>query len=369
MANTKDTKKAVDYKVNKLDEFKYELEITIPADIFSKTYNELLKQTSESQKVKGFREGAVPDDLMEKQIGTAVQAQAFEQLVPYYISFASQEEGLRIAMQPVVTDAPKTFILGTDIKFKAEITTIPEVKITDLSKIKLKKPDSTVTDDDIQRTLDEMFKNQQGLDKEYKEQTDEWVKSVAKVYQLENVNSLDDLKESIRKMVSVEKERIAMQQMSSDALEQAIKKSNVKIPPALIDLELDRREDELKKQLTEIQTTVEKYCETNNTSIEELRKQWTDDILKTLEVEVFIATYANKNKVTAEEEEVKKEIEHIKLHNKDADPKVFTDPRWIDQVRAQIVKQKAYEKFLDEVLPEEMKPKNQEPEHTHEHKH
>lgn len=358
------------YTLKSIGDNKYEIEITIPAKLFSMTYEKILQDQLAKQKMPGFREGNAPKELLEKQIGPAVQQEAFSSLAPVVIDYVIAKEQLHIAPPLEYTNVPKNFILGSDIKFTITVFTFPEIKLPDLKKIKVKKPEVKIDESRIAKVLQETFDHPSNaeLKKKHKKPSDEWAKEFAQTFGIPNISSLDDLKQSFRDYLAKESEQQAQNAMVDEAFKQAIDMLDIKLAPETIDYEAQKREDELTKQLEQAGTTLEKYCETNKTTVEKMREGWRKDAEMGYKFSLFIFAYAKEKGITATEDEIKHEIEHLKQHYKDqVDEKMFDTPEWQEEIKTRIIRQKAINEFVKEVFPEFVQEHNHE--HDHEHNH
>ncbi|MGN0654497.1 MAG: trigger factor [Oscillospiraceae bacterium] len=137
---------------NKLENNKYEMTFEINAEDFEKAVNAAFMRAKNSISVPGFRKGKAPRKMVEKLYGeNAFYEDAVNYAVPEEIEKAAEENGLVLVTRPEITvDAVSK---DEGVKFKAVIITKPEVSISDYLGIEVKKPDNTVTDDDIDNEL------------------------------------------------------------------------------------------------------------------------------------------------------------------------------------------------------------------------
>ncbi len=141
---------------NKLENNKYEFKFEIGAEDFEKAVNAAYLKAKGSITVPGFRKGKAPRKMIEKMYGEAAFYQdAVDYLVPSEVEAAAEENGLTIVTNPKI-DIESVGKEG--LKFTAVIVTKPEVKISDYLGIEIKKPDNTVTDEDIAAEI-ETLKN------------------------------------------------------------------------------------------------------------------------------------------------------------------------------------------------------------------
>ena len=76
------------YTREDINENEVVLNMQIPADAVTHSYNELLAKRGQDVNIKGFRKGKVPTDLIEPQLELLLLTETFEQLAPYYVNAA-----------------------------------------------------------------------------------------------------------------------------------------------------------------------------------------------------------------------------------------------------------------------------------------
>lgn len=117
-----------------------------------------LKHLSREIKVPGFRKGKVPANVAEKNLdpnllGTEVAEHAINATMNEVITV----EGLRVLDQPKVD--LKKFVPYTELEFDATVDVIPEVKLGNYKKLKVKKTAKEVTQADVDEILDRVKTN------------------------------------------------------------------------------------------------------------------------------------------------------------------------------------------------------------------
>jgi FKBP-type peptidyl-prolyl cis-trans isomerase (trigger factor) len=225
------------YTRENLSDSEVKINITLPGDAFTQSYNKMLKQRLDDTQLKGFRKGVVPDNLVDDHLKQAIMTETFEQIAPYYVNAAVMKEEIKPAAPPKYTDLGD-LKENQDVKFTVTLTVIPEFELGDMSKIDVEQEDIEATDEEVENTLKTMWENNQKLqaakdaenedsEKEKKAGSDtkkedfskdklddEWAKSVAETYGMQEIKSLDDLKEYIKKVIMSQKERVIKQKLS-----------------------------------------------------------------------------------------------------------------------------------------------------------
>lgn len=131
-----------------------EVSLTIALDktALVEAETQALKQLAPSVSAKGFRKGKVPADVAKKQLDPSVLANRVIELAVNKALFeAFNQEDLNPLDQPKV-DITK-FVPEQELEFKAVVPVVPEVKLPDYKKLKVKKTVAKVTDKDVEDIL------------------------------------------------------------------------------------------------------------------------------------------------------------------------------------------------------------------------
>lgn len=103
-------------------------------------------------KVPGFREGKIPNDILEKNVDPdSLQSQFLEEAIEQLYSQALQAQKLRPVDRPQV--AIKKFVPFTTLEFEATVPVVGEVKLANYKKVKKLKPKITLTAKDVDEVL------------------------------------------------------------------------------------------------------------------------------------------------------------------------------------------------------------------------
>ena len=141
------------------DGLKRELKVKIAAselnDRLSKRLDELKKQVN----LKGFRPGKVPVDHLRKVYGRSVMAEILEQTISESTQKAISDRKERPAFDPDIAvtedseEMEKVIAGNSDLDYTISFEVLPEIEITDLTKLKLEKPVVEVTKKEVDEGL------------------------------------------------------------------------------------------------------------------------------------------------------------------------------------------------------------------------
>jgi len=128
------------------------LTLSLPSDSIEKEVSDRLKQLTRTVKMHGFRPGKVPLKLVQQQYGPQVRSEVIGDAVQKGFDQAVQENKLRVAGYPRIE--PKEEADKTQIAFAATFEVYPEVKLGDVSGSKIERLALTVTDADVDKTIE-----------------------------------------------------------------------------------------------------------------------------------------------------------------------------------------------------------------------
>ncbi len=132
------------------------ISITVPAEEVEKEIKARLASISKTVKIEGFRPGKVPSRIVEQRYGNAARSEAIEKLIQSTLTDALVEEKLQPAEPPLI-DSIKAEP-GQPLEYTAGFEVYPEVKLQNLSDITLEKRVVKITEDDVNRVLNQIRK-------------------------------------------------------------------------------------------------------------------------------------------------------------------------------------------------------------------
>lgn len=131
--------------------------IKVPLAPLESQIKQRLTQISRTAKFSGFRPGKAPIGLVNQHYGDQVRDEVYSKAVEASFGDAIEETKLRVAGFPNIEHKPFAEA-ATDLEYTATFEVFPEVKLNDLSKLKIEKPILEVTDADVEKTLNVLVK-------------------------------------------------------------------------------------------------------------------------------------------------------------------------------------------------------------------
>jgi trigger factor len=145
------------------DGLKREYAVVLPAAELDSKANERLASIKDRVNLPGFRPGKVPMQHLKRMHGKAVMGEVIEQAISEANNKIVADKGLKLAMEPKITlanedeKAIKQVIEGkADLAYTVEMEILPKIELADFSKIKIEKPVTTVTDEQVDEAIQKM---------------------------------------------------------------------------------------------------------------------------------------------------------------------------------------------------------------------
>ena len=148
--------------LTRLEPTKVELEITITPEELAAAQDRAFKKLSKNVRLPGFRPGKIPRKVFEQNYGAdAIENQAMEDVVPEAYAKAVREHDLDPVQRPTMELLPLE--PGNPYKLKATVQVRPAIELGDYKGIAVTLPPATVSDDDVERSLQSLARERATL--------------------------------------------------------------------------------------------------------------------------------------------------------------------------------------------------------------
>ncbi|MFH1870848.1 MAG: trigger factor [Pseudomonadota bacterium] len=157
MTDTEMTDKATtDVAIDTSSALERRIDMTVALAEIEKDVAQRLKQMSRTVKMAGFRPGKVPMKMVAQQYGSQARSEAIGAAVEKAYGEKLREQNLRVAGYPRIE--PKADASPGLLGFTAVFEVYPEIALGDVSGQAIEKPQLTVTDAEVDKTLDVLRK-------------------------------------------------------------------------------------------------------------------------------------------------------------------------------------------------------------------
>ena len=134
------------------------IDLAVPIAVIETEVQNRLKRLAKNVKAPGFRPGKVPLGVVSKQHGPGVRQEVLGESLQKSFNAAIESHQLKIAgmprFEPKESASTESGAGQAEIRFTATFEVYPEVKVGNLSDASLKRPTVTVTDADVDSTLE-----------------------------------------------------------------------------------------------------------------------------------------------------------------------------------------------------------------------
>jgi trigger factor len=130
------------------------MEVQVPAERVEKAIDERLKSMSRTVRLKGFRPGKVPVNIVRQQFGQQVRQEVLGDVVQSTFAEAVSQQNLTPATGPKIE--PISTEQGSDLKYRAVFEIFPDVQLKGLESIEVSRPTADVTPADVDAMIENL---------------------------------------------------------------------------------------------------------------------------------------------------------------------------------------------------------------------
>ena len=141
-------------QITELSPVEVEVKVEVPWERVSKDLDESYRKLGREARVRGFRPGKVPANVVRQLFGRQVKSEVTATLIEEALMAAVQEHELHIVARPSVDEADLE--QGKPFSFKAKVEVRPKVEAVDTSKLNLVRPSEEVADAAIDEEIERL---------------------------------------------------------------------------------------------------------------------------------------------------------------------------------------------------------------------
>ncbi|HEX2584452.1 MAG TPA: trigger factor [Steroidobacteraceae bacterium] len=128
--------------------------VQVPAERVADAIDQRLKSLSRTVRLKGFRPGKVPVNVVKQQYGDAVRQEVIEKLLQSSFSEAVAEQNLTPAGGPRIEAFSAEE--GQDMTFRAVFEVYPEFQLASVEALEVNRPTAEIAESDIDAMIDKL---------------------------------------------------------------------------------------------------------------------------------------------------------------------------------------------------------------------
>lgn len=129
------------------------LRVELPIERVEREVDSRLKSVGKSAKIKGFRPGKVPPQVVRQRYGKQIRQEVLADLMQKSYTDAVVQENLHPAGAPMIEEQDDD---GQRFAYVATLEVMPEVRLKDLDKIKVQKPEIAIEDPDVDAMIEKL---------------------------------------------------------------------------------------------------------------------------------------------------------------------------------------------------------------------
>jgi FKBP-type peptidyl-prolyl cis-trans isomerase (trigger factor) len=331
------------YKIKEFKEITEKSEITatisLDAKSFAKYTSQAIKHFGKAIKVKGFRAGKIPKEVIIKNIGNAAIAEeaanmAIRDTYPKMIA----EKKLLIIDAPVITvqAMPSTDTDDSDFEYSLTAPIPPVFKLTDYKKlaksifskeitIKITKKELDATTLDLRKRRKQIALTQKGIAPE-KAQTEVDKLKESELPELDaefletlgGFKSMEEFTVQLKETMTKEKEAKELNKRRAQWVEEVTTKTKIHLPTVLMSHELDRLQAQFEGDLQQVGSNLNAYLKSVGKDSEGFLDELRPQAEKQAKLQLILNKIAEEEGLAPEAKAVDAEVAHILEHHKDA---------------------------------------------------
>ncbi len=211
-------------EVKKLDSATREIAVEVSGDAVKNKFEEVFKKITQEAKIKGFRPGHAPRDLIEKEYSHVAHEQVLRELIPEVYQQVLDEEKIEAVDYPQISDVK---LERSSLSFKARVEVNPEINIKNYRGVKLSYSKSVVSADELKRNLDSLKESRKidVLD-------DAFAQGLG-------YPALEELKSVMERQIAVNKDNAQRHDIEHQLIDSLTKGLDVKLPQSLVAKQLE----------------------------------------------------------------------------------------------------------------------------------
>lgn len=148
--------------VKELSPVEKELSIVIPGEAIKSEMDKAYTKLSHQAKLKGFRQGKVPRNVLEHYYSAQVERDVLNRLLGQSYREAVTDNALEVVSEPKI-ETNNAFLVGVDFSFTAKVEVKPEVVLAKWEGLDLSVPDFVVDDAAINQELERLRSGQAAI--------------------------------------------------------------------------------------------------------------------------------------------------------------------------------------------------------------
>lgn len=142
--------------IEELDEVTRQLKVVIPGQNFTDQYNSALNRYMAEVKVKGFRPGKAPRQIVQKMYGSKIHSEVVSRLVSTSLADVLKENNIEAIGMPEITLGES---VSEELNYTANVSILPTPEITGYEKFEIVVEKKEVVSADVDQVVENLRKS------------------------------------------------------------------------------------------------------------------------------------------------------------------------------------------------------------------
>lgn len=211
------------------------IKVSVPDAVVKAQIRDKIAKLSREVKLKGFRPGKVPLDVVKQKFGPSVRHEVIQELIQTTLEDTVKKNDFNIAGRPSIESLESPD--DKDLEFVAVFEVYPHITLNPFSNLTVEKRSAEVTDQDVEK-MQTKLQDQLG-------EKDQPLTSEGLAEKLHIEGGEEKLKEEIRNRLQQEADAFLREEIKEKVLEQLLSNNPFELPVALIEQEKEAIQREI----------------------------------------------------------------------------------------------------------------------------
>ncbi len=140
------------HEFKKISDSRIALEVEIPVERVQEEFRKLMQELKKNVKLNGFRPGRIPDSVLKMRFGKDIREQLGSQLIDESFPKILSESDFELSSKPEFDEWKLNE--SEPFKYSVQFDIIPEIEVKDYKGIRIEKPELTVSEEYLQKSLE-----------------------------------------------------------------------------------------------------------------------------------------------------------------------------------------------------------------------
>jgi len=302
--------------IKKLKNCRHVVEVKLSPERIKGEFDKVYDSLKKAANVPGFRVGTAPRDLLEKHYNKTAYEEVIKKLVPETYKAIVEQYKLDPIGYPDITDLKLDMDGG--FSYTASIEIRPEFSLKNYKGLKLKKKNTEVKGEDVQKNLETLRDaHAQKVPKEGSEEKEKVLPKLDDEFAKDlGFDSLIKLKDAVKTDLQHRLEHESQADLEVQVVNQLVDSVNFDIPDSLVSSEKDRLLKDAKNRIAYIEAiqkkqNPEKKFELSDKDKKELEENSQKQAVRQVKAFFILDKIAQIEKIQIKSEELDREIENM----------------------------------------------------------